>query len=324
MTSRLQRAVAAIAFALPIAATAQTSWPNKPLKWVVPFATGGMTDILGRTIGPRLGEALGFPVLVENRPGTAGGVGSEYVAKSAPDGYTLLGGTISSHAINASLYSRLPYDPLKDFVPVTMLVTLPNMLVVNPSLPVNNVKELIAWLKANPGKASFGSSGNGTSIHLAGELFKSVTATEMQHIPYKGSSQVITALLGGELQLAFDNITTAWPQARAGKLRALGVTLRVRSSIAPDVPTIEEAGGLPGFEVGSWQGLFVPAGTPPAIVNRLNTEVVKILRTPDIRQKFIDLGCEPIGNTSEEFTAVVRAEVAKWAKVVKDSGARVD
>jgi len=298
-------------------------WPSKPIKWIVPFAPGGTTDILARTVGEKLTTALGQPVIIENKPGAGGGVGADFTAKAAPDGYTIMGGTISTHAINASLYNKLPYDPVKDFVAITLIARVPNMLVVNPSIPANNVKELIALLKANPGKYSFASSGNGTSQHLSGELFKTMAGVDMQHIPYKGSPPALQDVMGGQVAMTFDNITTAWPLAKGGKLRALAVTTAVRSDVAPEVPTLAES-GLPGFEVGSWQGVFAPAATPPEIVKRLNAEIVKILKLPDVNEKLVGLGAQPVGNTSEEFTVMVKAEVAKWADVVKKSGAKVD
>jgi tripartite-type tricarboxylate transporter receptor subunit TctC len=299
------------------------AWPSKPIKWIVPFAPGGTTDILARTVGEKLTIALGQPVIIENKPGAGGGVGADFTAKAAPDGYTIMGGTISTHAINASLYNKLPYDPVKDFVAITLIARVPNMLVVNPSIPANNVKELIALLKANPGKYSFASSGNGTSQHLSGELFKTMAGVDMQHIPYKGSPPALQDVMGGQVAMTFDNITTAWPLAKGGKLRALAVTTAVRSDVAPEVPTLAES-GLPGFEVGSWQGVFAPAGMPPEIVKRLNAEIVKILKLPDVNEKLVGLGAQPVGNTSEEFTVMVKAEVVKWADVVKRSGAKVD
>jgi tripartite-type tricarboxylate transporter receptor subunit TctC len=234
-----------------------------------------------------------------------------------------MGGTISTHAINASLYKKLPYDPVKDFVPITLIARVPNLLVVNPEVPAKNVKELIALLKANPGKYTFASSGNGTSQHLSGELFKSMAGVDMQHIPYKGSPPALQDVVGGQVTMTFDNITTAWPLAKAGKLRALAVTTAKRSPIAPEVPTLAEA-GLAGYEIGSWQGVFAPAGTPADIVKRLNVEIVKIINMPDVREKLVNLGAEPVGDTPEEFAALVKSEGAKWAAVVKQSGARVD
>src|SRR5437762_7036744 len=299
------------------------AWPSKPIKWIVPFAPGGTTDILARTVGDKLSIALGVPVVVENKPGAGGGLGAEFTAKSAPDGYTIMGGTISTHAINASLYSKLPYDPVKDFAAITLIARVPNLLVINPSIAANNVSELIALLKGNPGKYTFASSGNGTSQHLSGELFKTMAGVDMQHIPYKGSPPALQDVVGGQVAMTFDNITTAWPLAKGGKLRALAVTTATRSVVAPDVPTLAES-GLAGYEVGSWQGVFAPAATPPAIVRRLNTEIVKIINMPDVKENLIGLGAEPVGNTSEEFAALVKTEVVKWAEVVKKSGAKVD
>ena len=319
---RIARLLAVVVLGLSTSAFAQT-WPAKPIKWIVPFAPGGTTDILARTIGEKLTVALGQPVIIENKPGAGGGVGADFTAKAPPDGYTIMGGTISTHAINASLYKSLPYDPVKDFVPITLIARVPNMLVINPDIAAKNVAELITLLKANPGKYSFASSGNGTSQHLSGELFKSIAGVDMQHIPYKGSPPALQDVVGGQVAMTFDNITTAWPLAKGGKLRALAVTTAKRSAVAPDVPTLSES-GLAGYEVGSWQGVFAPAGTPPAIVKRLNAEIVKIINMPDVKEKLIGLGAEPVGNTSEEFAALVKTEVVKWAEVVKQSGAKVD
>jgi tripartite-type tricarboxylate transporter receptor subunit TctC len=299
------------------------AWPSKPIRYIVPFAAGGTTDILARTISEKLSIALGQPVVVENKPGAGGGVGAAETAKAAPDGYTIMGGTISTHAINATLYSKLPYDPVKDFIPITLIARVPNMLVINNDIPAKNVAELIALMKASPGKWSFASSGNGTSQHLSGELFKGMAGVEMQHIPYKGSPPALTDVMGGQVNMTFDNITTAWVLAKGGKLRAIAVTTAQRSPVAPDVPTLAES-GLPGYEIGSWQGVFAPAGTPPDIVKRLNTEIVKIINSPDVQKKLLELGAEPVANSSEDFTAFVKTEVVKWGDVVKKSGAKVD
>jgi len=320
---RITRTIAALALAILASGAHAQAWPAKPIKWVVPFAPGGTTDILARTIGDKLAIALGQPVIIENKPGAGGGVGADYTAKAPADGYTIMGGTISTHAINASLYKSLPYDPVKDFAPITLIARVPNMLVVNPDVPAKNVAELIALMKASPAKYTFASSGNGTSQHLSGELFKTMAGVEMQHIPYKGSPPALQDVVGGQVTMTFDNITTAWPLAKGGKLRALAVTTAKRSSVAPEVPTLAES-GLAGYEVGSWQGVFAPAGTPPEIVKRLNAEIVKIIRMPDVNEKLTALGAEPVGNTPEEFGALVRAEVGKWADVVKKSGAKVD
>jgi tripartite-type tricarboxylate transporter receptor subunit TctC len=319
---RITTLLVGLAFASLAGVSHAQAWPSKPIRWIVPFAPGGTTDILARTIAEKLTPALGKPVIVENNPGAGGSVGATQTAKAAPDGYTIMGGTISTHAINASLYKQLPYDPVKDFVPITLIARVPNLLVVNPEVPAKSVKELIALLKANPGKYTFASSGNGTSQHLSGELFKSMAGVDMQHIPYKGSPPALQDVVGGQVTMTFDNITTAWPLAKAGKLRALAVTTAKRSPIAPDVPTLAES-GLAGYEVGSWQGVFAPAGTPPDVVKRLNTEIVKIINMPDVRAKLEALGAEPVGNSSDEFATIVKSEVAKWAKVVKESGAHV-
>ena len=319
----MRDALAGLVLALIAGVVAAQPWPSKPIKWVVPFAPGGTTDILARTIGEKLSVTLGQPIIVENKPGAGGGVGAEQVAKSPPDGYTIMGGTISTHAINASLYKNLPYDPVRDFAPITLIVRVPNMLVVNPDVPAKDVRELIALLKANPGKYSFASSGNGTSQHLSGELFKVMTGVEMQHVPYRGSPPALADVVGGQVTMTFDNITTAWPLVKGGKLRALAVTTAKRSPIAPDVPTLAES-GLAGYEIGSWQGVFAPAGVPAEIVKRFNAEIVRIINAPDVRQKLVDMGAEPAPNTSEEFAAMVKAEVAKWADVVRKSGATVD
>jgi len=299
------------------------SWPAKPIKYIVPFAPGGTTDILGRMVAAGLAPTLGQPVVVENKPGQAGSVGSAELARAVPDGYTIGGGTISSHAINVSLYPSLPYDPLKDFAPITMLATLPNMLIVHPSLNVNNVRELVALLKANPNKYSFGSAGNGTSQHISGELFKIMTGTQMQHIPYKGSGPMIPDLLAGTIQLSFENITTAYPQVKGGRLKALAVTSAKRSFVAPDVPAMAEA-GLAGYDISSWQAMFAPAGTPKEIVARLHAETAKILRSPENQKKLAELGLDAGGMAPEELTALIRAEIPKLGKVVRDSGAKVD
>ena len=313
---------AAIAFAFAASAQAQ-AWPTKPIRYIVIFAPGGTTDILARMIAPKLSDALGQPVIVENRPGAGGNVGSEMLAKAAPDGYTIGSGTVSSHAINATLYSKLPYDPDKDFSPITMLATLPNMLVVHPSLGVNNVAELIALLKANPNKYSFGSAGNGTSQHMSGEMFKTMTGTAMQHIPYKGSGPMIPDLLAGTIGMSFENITTAYPPVKQGRLKALAVTTSKRSFVAPDVPTMQEA-GLAGYDITSWQALFAPAGVPKEIIARLHAETAKALKAPDVAKRLEDLGLDAGGMLPEELAALIRIDIPRLGKVVRDSGAKVD
>jgi tripartite-type tricarboxylate transporter receptor subunit TctC len=303
---------------------AQTgSWPNKPIRYIAPFAPGGTTDILARIVGEKLAVALGQPVLVENKAGQGGSIGAAELARAAPDGYTIGGGTISSHAINASLYSKLSYDPVTSFAPITLYATQPNILLVHPSVPAGNLAEFIRLLKANPNKYSFGSAGSGTSQHISGELFKTMAGVSMQHIPYRGSGPMMTDLLGGNLLVAMDNIATAIPHLKTGKLRGLAVTTATRSAVAPDVPTMAEA-GLAGYELSSWQAVFAPAGTPPAIVDRLYTEIARILKTPEIQKRLFDLGLDPSGMPPQELTALIKADVPRLGKVVKDSGARAD
>ena len=313
-----------VALALGFSAAAHgQAWPSKPIRYIVPFAPGGTTDILGRMVAAGLSNTLGQPVVVENKPGQAGSIGSAELARAAPDGYTIGSGTISSHAINVTLYTKLPYDPDKDFAPITMLATLPNMLIVHPSVNAATVTELISVLKANPNKFSFGSAGNGTSQHISGELFKIMTGTQMQHIPYKGSGPMIPDLLSGTIQLSFENITTAYPQVKAGKLKALAVTSSKRSFVAPEVPTMAEA-GLAGYDISSWQAMYAPGGTPKEIVARLHAETAKILRAPENAKKLQDLGLEPGGMAPEELTALMRVDIPRLGKVVRDSGAKVD
>jgi tripartite-type tricarboxylate transporter receptor subunit TctC len=320
---KITRILATLLLAAAIPQAYAQAWPNKPIRYIVPFAAGGTTDILGRMIGAKLAEALGQPVVVENRPGAAGALGVEMLAKAPPDGYTFGGGTISSHAINVSLYSKLPYDPLKDFTPITMLATLPNMLIVHPSLNVNSVAELIALVKANPNKYSFGSAGNGTSQHMSGELFKAMTGVQMQHIPYKGSGPMIPDLLAGTIHLSFENMTTAFPPAKSGKLKALAVTTNRRSFVAPDVPTLAEA-GLPGYNISSWQAMFGPAGVPKDIQARMYGEVVKAMRAPDVAKRLQELGLDAGGMPPDELMALIRDDIPKLGKIVRDSGAKVD
>ena len=284
-------AALALAAAPGIAQTPPSNWPNKPIRYIVNFAPGGTTDILARTIGERLGAALGQPIVVENKPGQGGSIGAAELARAAPDGYTIGAGTISSHAINATLYDKLSYDPVTSFAPITMYATQPNVLLVHPSVPAKNLTEFIALLKANPNKYAFGSAGNGTSQHISGELFKVMAGVSMQHIPYRGSGQMMPELLGGTLPVAFDNIATAVQHVNAGKLRALAVTSATRSIVSPDVPTMAEA-GLAGYDISSWQAVFAPAGTPAPIIERLYTEISRILKTPDIQKRLQRSGSE--------------------------------
>jgi tripartite-type tricarboxylate transporter receptor subunit TctC len=323
MINALRRiALAGMLATLASAACAQ-AYPAKPIRLVVPFPPGGATDILARAVAQKLTDAWGQPVVVDNRPGAGGNIGSELVAKAAADGYTLEMGTVGTHAINASLYAKMPYDHVKDFAPVILVAGVPNVLEVNPSLPVNTVQELIAYAKANPGKLNFASSGNGTSIHLSGELFKVMAGVQMTHIPYKGSGPALQDLIGGQVQLMFDNLPPSLPQIKAGKLRALAVTSSTRSPALPDTPTIAES-GLPGYEASSWFGVLAPAGTPPAIIAKLNTEIAAWLATPEAKDRMLALGANIGGGSPEDFAKHIAAETAKWQKVVKESGAKVD
>jgi tripartite-type tricarboxylate transporter receptor subunit TctC len=312
--------------ALPL--RAQGAWPTKPVRIVVPFAPGGTTDILARALAPELSRVFGQQFIVDNKPGAGGNVGAEQVAKSAPDGYTLLMGTVGTHGINQSLYPKLPFDPIKDFAPVTLVAGVPNVLVMNPAKAeaekINNVADLIRYAKAHPGKLNMASSGNGTSIHLSGELFKSMTGTFMLHFPYRGSGPALLDLIGGTMDLMFDNLPSAMPQIKAGKLKALAVTSAQRSAALPDVPTIAEAGPVKGFDASSWFGLLAPAGTPAEIVNRLQQESAKALGTPALKERLLAQGAIPSGMPPAEFAAYIAAETKKWAQVVKVSGAKVD
>jgi hypothetical protein len=303
-------------------AQAQVTYPVRPVRMLVPYPPGGPTDVLVRIVATRLGEVLGQSFPIDNKPGASGMIGAAEVARAAPDGHTLLGNA-SIHVINPSLYPKANFDAIADFAPVTLLATVPLVLVVNNDLPVKSVRELIAYAKANPGKLNFASSGNAAAPHLAGESFKLATGALMQHVPYKGSAPALTDLMGGQVQLIFDSMPSAMPHVKAGKLRPLGVTTAKRSSALPDMPTIAEA-GVPGFDISTWYGLWAPRGTPREILERLAGETAKILRQPDIRERYAGLGAEPFGNSPDEFAAYCRSELAKWARVVKESGARAD
>lgn len=322
-------AAAGAAFCLPGLALAQAAaWPNKPVRIVVPFAPGGTTDILARVLAPELSKVFGQSFVVDNRAGAGGNIGTEVVAKSPGDGYTLLMGTVGTHGINKSLYAKLPYEPQKDFAPITLVAGVPNVMVMNTkraqALGIQSVADFVKYAKANPGKLNMASSGNGTSIHLAGELFKSRTGIFMTHIPYRGSGPALTDLLAGAMDVMFDNLPSAMPHIQSGGLKAFAVTSAVRSSVLPDVPTMAEAGKLPGFEASSWFGLLAPTGTPPEVVNRLQQETAKALNLPAVKERLVAQGAIPSGNTPQEFTRLIDAEITKWAAVVKVSGARVD
>ena len=315
---------------LPSVARAQSSWPNKPVRIVVPFAAGGTTDILARAVAPELQKAFGQPFIVDNKPGAGGNSGAAEVAKSAPDGYTLLMGTVGTHAINPALYPKMPYDHVKDFVPITLVAGVPNVVVMNPASAqrygINNIADLARAARANPGKLNVASSGNGTSIHLSAELFKTLTGTFMLHLPYRGSGPALIDLMAGSVDLMFDNLPSALPHIRSGKLKALAVTSAQRSGALPDVPTVAEAGGpaLKNYEASSWFGLLAPAGTPADIVSRIQQETARSLATPVIKERMLAQGAIPSGNTPAEFVQMIDAETKKWAQVVKASGAKVD
>jgi tripartite-type tricarboxylate transporter receptor subunit TctC len=313
--------IAALTGLVPV--QAQDKWPSKNITYVVPFAAGGTTDVLGRLIGQKLGPALGTAVIIENRPGAGGNIGSDYVAKAAPDGYTFVGGTISSHAINASLYSKMPYDPVKAFQPVTLIGTLPNVLVVNASSPYRSLQDVIAAAKAKPDGLAFGSSGNGTSQHLSGELVKSMTGISLLHVPYKGSAPAMQALLGNEVTMVFENIVAAVPLVQSGKLRALAVTSSKRAASLPDVPTLAEA-GLTGYEIVSWQAIFAPAGTPQPIIDRMASEIGKIIQQPEIKTRLVALGVEPSGAGPAELGPFQKEEVAKWGQLIKTANIKAE
>jgi tripartite-type tricarboxylate transporter receptor subunit TctC len=323
--------VATAATLAPTLAAAQgAAWPAKPVRIVVPFAAGGTTDLLARALAPELQRAFGQPFVVDNKPGAGGNSGAAEVAKSSADGYTLLMGTVGTHAINPALYPKMPYDHVKDFVPISLMAGVPNVLVVNPAnaqkYGIASVADLARVAKASPGKLNMASSGNGTSIHLAGELFKTMTGSYMVHFPYRGSGPALIDLISGNMDLMFDNLPSALPHIKSGRLKALAVTSAKRSEALPDVPTVEEAGGpaLKGFEATSWFGLLAPAGTPTDIVNRVQQETTKALAAPALQERLKAQGAIPSGITSAQFSALIAAETAKWAKVVKASGAKVD
>ncbi len=310
----------AVAWAPP---TAAQPYPAKPIKIIVPFPAGGIADVYARVIGARLSETWGQPAVVENRTGAGGNIGAESVARSPPDGYTLVMGSLGTHAVNVTLFSALPYDPIRDFAAIALVLEAEGLLVVHPSVPVQSVPELIALARAKPGTLTFASAGMGTASHLAGELFKTMAKVDMVHVPYKGNVPALTDLLAGETSLFFGTMPTVLPHAKAGKLRALATIGAARSAAVPELPTVAEA-ALPGFEVTNWIGLFAPARTPPEIVRRLNGEVVRIMQSRDIEARLANEGARFSPTTPEQFSAFVAAEIAKWAPVVRASGARAD
>ncbi|MGO4329884.1 Bug family tripartite tricarboxylate transporter substrate binding protein [Cupriavidus sp. 2TAF22] len=309
--------------ALAASSARADTYPSKPIRIVVGFPSGGAPDILARIFSEKISPAWGQPVVVDNKPGAGGNIGGEAVAHAAPDGYTLAMGTVGTHSINGALYARMPYDMVKDFVPVILVASTPNVLVVNPAVPARNVQELIALAKAKPGGLTFGTPGVGTSLHVAGELFNSMAGVKITHVPYKGRAMAIPDLLGGHITMMFDNLPSALPVVKEGKLRALGVTSAKRSPSAPDIPTLAEQ-GLPGFEADSWFAIFAPANTPKDVVAKLNAELNRIYTLPDVQAKLKTLGLDPILGTPETLASYQRAEIAKWARVVKESGAKAE
>ncbi len=302
---------------------AQT-YPTKAVALVVPYASGGATDLLSRVVAPKLGDALSQSVMVLNKGGAGGNIGADFVAKSRADGHTLLIGTIGTHAINGSLYANMPFDPVKDFVPVSLMLTNQLVLLVHPSVPARSVAELVAYSKSGKAKLFFGSAGNGSSHHLAGELLKARSGLDMTHLPYKGSGPALIDLMAGTIQVLFVDIAGALPHIKSGKIVPLAVGGAKRSALLPELPTIAEAANLPGFEVSAWMGLFAPAGTPSAIVSQLNAALNKLLASSDVRERFAALGAEPLGSSPEEFAAHIRSETTKWSRLVKETGTRIE
>jgi tripartite-type tricarboxylate transporter receptor subunit TctC len=298
------------------------AWPSKPISLVVPFPAGGTTDVLARAVGQELSKSLGQPVVVESKPGAGATLGADFVVKSKPDGYTLLMGAVH-HTIASSVYKKLPYDFQKDLAPISTVALVPNVLVINPNVAAKNTKELLALAKANPGKLTYGSNGNGTGQHLIGAQFESMGGVELLHVPYKGSGPLTTDLLGGQITMSFDTITPVLSHIKAGKLRALAVTTAKRSPALPDVPTLDES-GLKGFNLGTWFGILAPANTPRDVVVRLNAEIVKIVNAPDFKKKMEDIGAEPIGNTTEQMAKQIKEDTERFAKLVKDAGVSID
>ena len=321
MRKMIAMLLAAAMFPMSPPASAQ-AYPDKPIRIVSPFPVGGIADTFAREIGKKLTEAWGQPVVIDNRTGAGGNIGADIVAKSAPDGYTLVIGNIGTHAVNVSLFPSMPYDTIKDFTPIVHVLDAEGLLVVNPSIMATNVPELIALARSEPGKLSYGSGGLGTTSHLAGELFKSMTKVDIVHVPYKGNVPAITDLLGGQTSMAFATMPTVLPHVRAGKLRPLAVLGATRSPALPDVPTVAES--VPGFEVSNWIGLFAPAGTPPQIVARINAEVQKIMRSPEIQKRLESEGAKFIPMSPEQFGAFQKAELGKWAKTIKDANIKID
>lgn len=311
-----------VALSAAISAAAADAYPSKTIRWVVPFTPGGAMDTMARTLGDKMSQSMKQPVVIENRPGAGGVVGSTTVAKSEPDGYTMMIVSIG-HAVNPSLYPKLAYDPIKDFEPVSLVGIVPNVLVVNPSVNANNVSELISLAKAQPGKMTFASAGSGTTIHLAGELFASMANVDILHVPYKGSAPAVTDLMGRQVDMMFDSVSSAKPYIDAGRLKPLAVTTTKRSSVLPNVPTVAEA-GIKGYELSGWYAVFVPAKTPQSVVNRINEELVKALKQPDVKARFAQIGAEPVGSSPAELARYLKSETAKWSEIVRARNIKAD
>ena len=304
-------------------AHAQKDYPNRPVRWVVPFAPGGPTDIMSRAIGEKLGQRLGQQFVVDNRGGAGGNIGAEIVARAQPDGYTIMIGHVGTHAINLALYKNVPYDPIRNFTPISLLATLPLALVIHPSVQAANVKELIALAHKRPGELNFASAGNGGPTHLTAEVFKHMSTVNIVHVPFKGNAQALTELMSGRVQIMFSNLLTSMPHVRVGKLRAIAISTAKRSPQAPDLPTVAES-GVPGFDVTPWYGALGPAALPLTITTRLNSDIADILKAPEMRERFVAQGVDLASSTPEQFAALIKAEVPKWRKIVQDSGAKVD
>ncbi|QFR34394.1 tripartite tricarboxylate transporter substrate binding protein [Ancylobacter sp. TS-1] len=315
-------AASVLASVLALAPAAAQDFPTRPVTLVIPFAAGGSTDLVGRLIAERMSAELGQPVVVENKGGAGGNLGAAQVAKASPDGYTILMGTVATHALNPTLYKKMPYDPVTSFAPVSLLVVVPNVLVVNPDFPAKTTEELIALLKKEPGKYSYASSGNGTPLHLSGELFKSMAGVDMQHIPYQGAGPALIDVLSGQVPIMFDNLPSSSGHIKSGKLRALGVTTAKRAPSFPDLPAIAEV--VPGYETYTWNAVFAPAGTPPEVVAKLNAAANKALADPKVQARLADFSAVSVGSTPEELGEHVKKEIAKWAPIVKASGAQLD
>lgn len=320
--SRLARAFITALLLLPIVVGAQT-YPNRAIRIIAPYPPGAGTDILSRAVGQGLTETWGQQVVVDNRPGASGMIGADIVAKAAPDGYTLLMGSVTEAAIVQGLHSKMAYDPVKDLAPVTLVAITPLVLAIHPSTPAQSLQELIALAKAKPGQLTFGSTGNGSPHHLSGELLKTIARIDLVHVPYKGAAPAVADLLGGQISMSFLGLPAILPHAKAGKLRALAVSTAGRAPAAPDVPTMEEA-GLPGFDISVWFGVYVPAGTPKDVIAKLNSEISKTLNRPDMKKRLAGQGLEVVGNSAEQFNAFFRTEIVKYAKIIKDSGAKAD